>query len=114
MAQGPFLLTMLRNNATGKFVWDQQGKDTATLDCFYTPLGRERREAIEAVLMDLGPAFDKWARTPPTRSSVTACSMSSSSPPRCWRRSAGRSGRNRASCRTRTGPAGSGAPVGRC
>src|SRR5665811_1963854 len=62
--KGHSYLTMVSNNATGKFVWGQQGKDTATLDCFFTELGKERSEAIEAVSMDLGPAFDKSARKP--------------------------------------------------
>ena len=51
--------------------------------------------------------------TPPTRSSVTTRSTWSSSPPRRWRRSAARSGRNCACCPTRTWPAGSRAPAGR-
>ena len=38
---------MVSNNATGKFVWGRQGKDTATLDGFFDDLGPERSDAIE-------------------------------------------------------------------
>ena len=71
--KGHSYLTMVSNNATGKFVWGQQGKDTATLDCFFTELGKERSEAIEAVSMDLGPAFDKSARKPGHATNAIIC-----------------------------------------
>jgi transposase len=71
--KGHSYLTMVSNNATGKFVWGQQGKDTATLDCVFTELGKERSEAIEAVSMDLGPAFDKSARKPGHATNAIIC-----------------------------------------
>jgi len=39
----------------------QEGKDAATLDCFFDELGVERCEAIEAMSMDMSPAFLKSA-----------------------------------------------------
>ena len=38
------------------------GKDTATLDAFFDDLGPDRSAAIEAVSMDMGPAFAKSVR----------------------------------------------------
>jgi transposase len=53
---------LVSNHATGKFVWGKEGKDTATLDCFFDELGEERSAAITAVSMDMGAAFEKSAR----------------------------------------------------
>ena len=71
--KGHSYLTMVSNNATGKFVWGQQGKDTATLDCFFDELGPERSEAIEAVSMDMGPAYDKSVRKPGHATHAVIC-----------------------------------------
>jgi len=71
--KGHSYLTMVSNNATGKFVWGRQGKDTATLDCFFDELGPERSEAIEAVSMDLGPAYDKSVRKPGHATNAVIC-----------------------------------------
>ena len=38
-------------------MWGKAGKDTATLDAFFDEVGSERSEGIEAVSMDMGPAF---------------------------------------------------------
>jgi len=38
-------------------VWGKAGKDAATLDAFFDELGSQSTEAIEAVSMDMGPAF---------------------------------------------------------
>ncbi|MGV1080927.1 MAG: ISL3 family transposase [Candidatus Nanopelagicales bacterium] len=60
--KGHSYLTMVSDNTTGKFVWGKQGKDTATLDSFFDELGPQRRQDIEAVSMDMGPAYDKSVR----------------------------------------------------
>jgi transposase len=60
--KGHAYLTLVSNHATGKFVWGQEGKDTATLDCFFDELGEERSAAITALSMDMGPAYDKSAK----------------------------------------------------
>jgi transposase len=49
------------------------GKDTETLDCFFDELGPERSEAIEAVSMDMGAAFDKPARKPGHATNAVIC-----------------------------------------
>jgi transposase len=60
--KGHSYLTLVSNHATGKFVWGKEGKDTATLDCFFDELGEERSAAITAMSMDMGAAFEKSAR----------------------------------------------------
>ena len=62
--KGHSYITFFPNHATGKFVWDSPGKDTPTLDAFFDQLGPERSEAIEALSMDMGPAYDKSAKPP--------------------------------------------------
>jgi len=39
----------------------KEGKDAATLDCFFDELGPERSAAVEAISMDMSPAFLKSA-----------------------------------------------------
>ena len=51
-------LTLVSDHDTGKIVWGAAGKDSATLDGFFDALGNERAEQIEAVSMDMGPAFN--------------------------------------------------------
>ena len=71
--KGHSYLTMVSNNATGKFVWGRHGKDTATLDCFFDELGPERSGAIEAVSMGIGPGYDKSARKPGHATNAVIC-----------------------------------------
>lgn len=60
--KGHSYLTMVSDHTTGTFVWGKQGKDTATLDSFFDELGPQRSQDIEAVSMDMGPAYDKSVR----------------------------------------------------
>jgi transposase len=55
-------LSLVSNHETGRFVWGKQGKEAATLDAFFDELGEERAQAITALSMDMGPAFEKSAR----------------------------------------------------
>lgn len=55
-------LTLVTNHTSGKIIWGKAGKDTATLDDFFTELGPDRAVQIEAVSMDMGPAFAKSVR----------------------------------------------------
>ena len=71
--RGHSYVTLVSSHASGRFVWGKEGKDTATLDCFFDELGPERSEAIEAVSMDLGPAFDKSARKPGHATNAVIC-----------------------------------------
>ena len=61
--KGHSYLTLVSNHATGKFVWGRAGKDAATLDHFFDDLGLDRAEAIQAVSMDMSPAFRKSVTT---------------------------------------------------
>lgn len=56
-------LTLVTNHDTRKVVWAAKGKDTATLDGFFTELGEDKSAGITAVSMDMGPAFAKGVRT---------------------------------------------------
>jgi len=56
-------LTLVTNHTSGKIVWGKTGKDTATMDAFFDELGADRSGRIEAVSMDMGPAFAKSVRT---------------------------------------------------
>jgi transposase len=56
-------LTLVSNHATGKIVWGKAGKDTVTLDAFFGELPEGAVEKLEAVSMDLGPAYAKSVRT---------------------------------------------------
>jgi transposase len=55
-------LTLVTDHNRKKVVWGKAGKDTATLDAFFDDLGGDRAAAIEAVSMDMGPAFAKSVR----------------------------------------------------
>ena len=71
--KGHSYLTLVSNHRSGKFVWGQEGKDTATLDSFFDELGPERSEAIEAISMDMGPAYDKSAKKPGHATKAVIC-----------------------------------------
>ena len=57
-------LTLVTDHVAGKIVWGAEGKDTATLDAFFDDLGSERAAALQAVSMDMGPAFAKSVTAP--------------------------------------------------
>lgn len=66
-------LTLVSNHETGRFIWGAEGKDSATLDTFFDELGAERAERIEAMSMDMGPAFEKSARAPGHATKAVIC-----------------------------------------
>lgn len=55
-------LTLVVDHDRGVVVWGAEGKDSKTLDGFFDELGSARGKAIEAVSLDLGPAFIKSVR----------------------------------------------------
>ena len=55
-------LTLVSDHATSTVVWGAPGKDAATLGKFFDELPAGAAEKIEAVSMDLGPAFAKSVR----------------------------------------------------
>ena len=52
-------LTLVVDHDRARVVWGASGRDSATLDRFFDQLGPERSGRIEAVSMDLGPAYLK-------------------------------------------------------
>lgn len=52
-------LTLVVDHDRGCVIWGAQGRDAQTLDGFFTELGPQRSAAIEAVSLDLGPAYLK-------------------------------------------------------
>ncbi len=57
--KGHRYLTLVTDHRTRRVVWGSQGKDTATLDRFFTDLGADRAAQLAAVSTDMGPAFLK-------------------------------------------------------
>lgn len=62
MAPPPQYLTLVVDHDRGVVVWGAKGRDAKTLDEFFDELGTERSAGIEAVSLDLGPAFIKSVR----------------------------------------------------
>jgi transposase len=52
-------LTLVVDHDRARVVWGASGKDAKTLDQFFNQLGPERAAQLEAVSMDLGPAYLK-------------------------------------------------------
>jgi transposase len=52
-------LTLVVDHDRGVVVWGAEGRDAATLDGFFDELGPDRSAQIEAVSLDLGPAYFK-------------------------------------------------------
>ena len=50
-------LTLVVDHDRGKVIWGARGKDAKTLDGFFDELGPQRSAQIQAVSLDLGPAF---------------------------------------------------------
>lgn len=57
-------LTLVVDHDRGVVIWGAQGKDAKTLDGFFEELGEARAAQIQAVSLDLGPAFIKSVQTP--------------------------------------------------
>lgn len=55
-------LTLVSDHATSTVVWGAPGKDAATMGTFFDALPEGAAERIEAVSMDLGPAYAKAVR----------------------------------------------------
>jgi transposase len=66
-------LTLVVDHDRGKVIWGAEGKDTKTLDGFFDELGAERAGLIEAVSMDLGPAFLKSVTAPGHAPQAVVC-----------------------------------------
>ncbi len=66
-------LTLVVDHDRGKVVWGAKGKDAATMDAFFDELGPARCAQIEAVSMDLGPAFLKSVKAPGHAPQAVVC-----------------------------------------
>jgi transposase len=55
-------LTLVTNHDSGKIIYGSEGKSATSLDGFFSDLGPQRAAKIEAVTMDMGPAFAKAFR----------------------------------------------------
>jgi transposase len=55
-------LTLVVDHDRAKVIWGAKGRDSATLDEFFDELGAQRAGLIEAVSLDLGPAYLKSVR----------------------------------------------------
>jgi transposase len=66
-------LTLVTDHDAKKVVWGKAGRDTATLDAFFDDLGPDRSGRIEAVSMDMGPAYAKSVRADGHAPGATIC-----------------------------------------
>ena len=66
-------LTLVVDHDRGQVIWGAQGRDSTTLDKFFTELGEERSAQIQAVSMDLGPAFLKSVTAPGHAPQAVVC-----------------------------------------
>jgi transposase len=66
-------LTLVTDHTRRKVVWGKAGKDTTTLDAFFDDLGPDRATGIEAVSMDMGPAYNKSVRAPEHAPQAVIC-----------------------------------------
>jgi transposase len=71
--RGHSYLTLVADHARGKIVWGAEGRDTAALDAFFAELGPVRAEQIEAISMDMGPAYAKSVAKPAHAPAAEIC-----------------------------------------
>jgi transposase len=71
--RGHSYLTLVADHARGKIVWGAQGRDTAALDAFFAELGPRRAAEIEAISMDMGPAYLKSVGKPGHAPAAQVC-----------------------------------------
>lgn len=66
-------LTLVVDHDRGVVVWGAEGRDSKTLDEFFTELGTDRSAAIQAVSLDLGPAYLKSVTAPGHAPQAVVC-----------------------------------------
>lgn len=66
-------LTLVVDHDRGVVIWGAQGRDAATLDGFFDELGEARAAQIQAVSLDLGPAFLKSVQAPGHAPQAVVC-----------------------------------------
>jgi transposase len=60
--KGHQYLTLVSDHANKTIVWGAEGRDAATVEGLFDQLGPERSEALQAVSMDMAPAYAKTVR----------------------------------------------------
>ena len=71
--RGHSYLTLVADHARGKIVWGAEGRDTAALDAFFAELGPERGAGVEAISMDMGPAYANSVAKPGHAPAAEVC-----------------------------------------
>jgi transposase len=66
-------LTLITNHRSGKVVWAEEGRDAATLTRFLDQLGPRRCADLQAMSMDMGPAYIKAMREHEHTGHVAIC-----------------------------------------
>jgi transposase len=66
-------LTLVSDHRGRKIVWGEEGRDTATLDNFFSELGAERSEQLTAVSMDMSAGYAKSVRKPGHATNAVIC-----------------------------------------
>lgn len=66
-------LTLVVDHDRARVIWGAEGKDAKTLDQFFDELGPARSTLIEAVSMDLGPAYLKSVTAPGHAPQAVVC-----------------------------------------
>jgi transposase len=66
-------LTLVVDHDRGVVIWGAKGRDAKTLDQFFDELGSERSALIQAVSLDLGPAYLKSATAEGHAPSAVVC-----------------------------------------
>ena len=60
--RGQQYLTLVSDHRRKAIVWGAEGRDAATLNGFFDALGAQRGKQLEAVSMDMSPAYEKSVR----------------------------------------------------
>jgi transposase len=56
-------VTIITDHETGKVIWAREGKSAATLDAFFSELGKERCAKLSTVTMDISQAYIASVKT---------------------------------------------------
>jgi transposase len=66
-------LTLVSDHRNRKIVWGAEGRDTATLDGFFSELGIKRSEQLTAVSMDMSAGYAKSVQEPGHATKAIIC-----------------------------------------
>ena len=66
-------ITLVTDHESKKVVWGKAGKDTATMDAFFDEIGPDQAAGIQAVSMDMAPAYARSVRAVGHAPQATIC-----------------------------------------